>query len=82
MLRAQNWRRAGELCRSWADLELGNADAWRCLGEALQGQGYHREAVEAFRKAKQYDPDDPALERAIRRNQGGIVADFLHRHGR
>ncbi len=82
MLRAQNWRRAADVCRTWANLELGNADAWRCLGEALQEQGYYRDAVNAYRKAKQYDPDDPAIDRAIARNQSGILADFLRRHGR
>ncbi len=36
MLRSGNFRRAAELCRAWADLELANAEAWRCLGEAQQ----------------------------------------------
>ncbi|HVO88243.1 MAG TPA: DnaJ domain-containing protein [Casimicrobiaceae bacterium] len=82
MLRAGNWRRAGELCRAWADLELGNADAYRCLGQALQAQGYHQDALNAFRKAKQYDPNDPTLDAAIDRAQRGIVADFLNRYRR
>ena len=58
MLRAGNWRRAAELCRAWTDLELANADSYRCLGAALQAQGYHQDAIIAFRKAKQYDPGD------------------------
>jgi tetratricopeptide (TPR) repeat protein len=82
MLRAGNWRRASELCRTWADIDLGNADAWRCLGQALQAQGYHQEAINAFRKAKQYDPADRTLDAAIDRSQRGIVADFLNRKGR
>jgi hypothetical protein len=82
MLRAGNWRRASELCRTWTDLDLGNADAWRCLGQALQAQGYHQEAINAFRKAKQYDPADRTLDAAIDRSQKGIVADFLNRKGR
>jgi hypothetical protein len=82
MLRAGNSRRAAELCRAWADLELANADAWRCLGEAEQAQGNHQEAVNAFRKAKQYDPSDRTLDAAIERSQRGIVADFLNRHRR
>jgi hypothetical protein len=82
MLRAGNWRRAAELCRTWTDLELGSADAYRCLGQALQAQGYHQDAILAFRKAKQYDPDDRELDAAIDRSQKGIVADFLNRYRR
>ncbi len=77
MLQAGNWRHAAELCRAWADLELGNADAWRCLGTALEAQGHHQDAVNAFRKAKQYDPGDRTLDASIERSQKGIVADFL-----
>ena len=82
LLRSGNFRRAAELCRAWTELELGSADAWRCLGEALQAQGLHQEAVNAFRKAKQYDPSDRTLDAEIERSQQGIVADFLRRHGR
>ena len=82
MLRAGNWRRAGELCRTWTELDLGNADAWRCLGQAMQAQGYHQEAIAAFRKAKQYDPGDRTLDAAIDRSQRGIVADFINRYRR
>jgi len=80
MLRAGNWRRAGELCRTWTELDLGNADAWRCLGQAMQAQGYHQEAIAAFRKAKQYDPGDRTLDAAIDHSQRGIVADFINRY--
>ncbi len=80
MLRAGNWRRAGELCRAWTEIDLGNADAWRCLGQAMQAQGYHQEAIHAFRKAKQYDPNDRTLDAAIDRSQRGIVADFINRY--
>jgi len=80
MLRSGNFRRAAELCRAWADLDLSSAEAWRCLGEAQQGQGNHQEAVNAFRKAKQYDPKDRSLDAAIERNQKGIVGDFLNRY--
>ena len=82
MLRAGNFRRAAELCGAWVDLDLGNADGWRCLGEAQQGQGNHQEAVNAFRKAKQYDPNDRTLDASIDRNQKGIVGDFLNRYRR
>ena len=82
MLRAGNWRRAAELCRAWTELELGNAESYRCLGQALQAQGYHQDAIAAFRKAKQYDPSDRTLDAAIDRSQKGIVADFLNRYRR
>ena len=80
MLQAGNFRRAAELCRAWTDLELGNPEAWRCLGQALQAQGYHQDAINAFRKAKQYDPNDRTLDAAIDRSQKGIVADFISRN--
>jgi hypothetical protein len=82
MLQAGNWRRAAELCRAWTEIDLGNPDAWRCLGQALQAQGYHQDAINAFRKAKQYDPNDRTLDAAIDRSQKGIVADFLNRNRR
>ncbi len=80
MLRAGNWRRAAELCRAWTELELANADSYRCLGQALQAQGFHQDAIAAFRRAKQYDPSDRTLDAAIDRSQRGIVADFLNRY--
>jgi uncharacterized RDD family membrane protein YckC len=82
MLNAGNYRRAAELCRAWADLELASADALRCVGQALQAQGYYQDAINAFRKAKQYDPNDRTLDAAIDRAQRGIVADFLNRYRR
>ncbi|HTS21560.1 MAG TPA: DnaJ domain-containing protein [Casimicrobiaceae bacterium] len=82
MLQAGNWRRAGELCRAWSNLEFWNPDAWRCLGYAMQAQGYHQDAINAFRKAEQYDPADRSLEAAIEKSQKGIVVDFLNRYRR
>ncbi|MCC6867187.1 MAG: DnaJ domain-containing protein [Burkholderiales bacterium] len=82
MLRAGNWRRAAELCKAWTELELASADAYRCLGTALQAQGYHQDAIVAFRKAKHYDPNDRSLDAAIDRSQKGIVAEFLNRYRR
>ena len=82
MLRAGNWRRAAELCRAWTEIDLANADSYRCLGQALQAQGYHQDAIAAFRRAKQYDPSDHTLDAAIDRSQRGIVADFLNRYRR
>ncbi len=82
MLHAGNWRRATELCRAWSDLEFWNPEPWRCLGYAYQAQGYHREAINAFRRAAQYDPRDRTLDAAIDKSQRGIVADFLNRYRR
>jgi uncharacterized RDD family membrane protein YckC len=82
MLNAGNYRRAAELCRAWADLELASAEALRCVGQAMQAQGYYQDALNAFRKAKQYDPNDRTLDAAIDRAQRGIVADFLNRYRR
>ena len=46
----------------------------------MQAQGYHQEAIVAFRKAKQFDPGDRTLDAAIDRSQRGIVADFINRY--
>ena len=80
MLAAGNYRRAAELCGSWTDLELGNAEAWKCLGQAHQGQGNYQDALYAFRKAKQFEPNDKSIDAAIDRSQKGIVGDFLNRY--
>ena len=82
MLNAGNWRRAAELCRAWSDLEFWNAEPWRCLGYSLQAQGYHQEAIAAFRRVLQYDPLDNTMEAAIDKSQRGIVTDFLNRYRR
>jgi hypothetical protein len=82
MLGAGNWRRATELCRDWSDLDLGNPDAWRCLGQAQQAQGNYHEALTAFRRAKQYDPNDRSLDAAIDRAQRGIIAEFIAKYRR
>ena len=82
MLRAGNARRAAELCRAWVDLDLANADAWRCLGRAQEALGLHQDALNSFRKAKQHDPMDRTLDAAIDGAQRGIVADFLNRYRR
>ena len=42
--------------------------------------GNHQEALNAFRKAKQHDPNDRSLDAAIDRSQKGIVGDFLNRY--
>ena len=79
-LRAGNFRRAAELCGGWTDIEFGNAEAWRCLGDAQQGQGNYKEALAAYRKAKQHDPTDRSIDAAIDRSQKGIVGEFLNRN--
>jgi len=82
MLSAGNWRRAAELCEAWSNLEFWSPEPWRCLGYALQAQGYHQDAIYAFRKAAQYDPNDRSLDSAIEKSQKGIVLDFLNRYRR
>ena len=82
MLRAGNWRRAAELCREWTDVDLGNAEAWRCLGDAQQALGNYKDALAAYRRAKQYDPNDRAIDGAIERAQRGIITEFLARYRR
>jgi tetratricopeptide (TPR) repeat protein len=82
MLAAGNWRRAAELCGEWTDLDLGNADAWRCLGQAQQSLGNYHEALAAYRRAKQYDPNDRSLDSGVERAQRGIITEFLARYRR
>jgi uncharacterized RDD family membrane protein YckC len=80
-LAAGNYARAAALCGAWTGLDLDNGKAWACYGRALQAQGRHYQAVQALRKARQYDPTDGTLDSAINRSQRGIVADFLARGG-
>ena len=82
MLRAGNVRRAVELCRAWVDLDVANADAWRCLGRAQQAQGEHQEALNSFRKARQHAPADRTIDAEIEKAERGIVNDFLNRYRR
>lgn len=82
MLAAGNWRRAAELCGEWTDLDLGNPEAWRCLGQAQQSLGNYHEALAAYRHAKQYDPNDRSLDTGVERAQRGIITEFLARYRR
>ena len=82
MLRNGNPRRAAELCRAWVDLDLANAEGWRCLGNAQQALGQHQEALNAFRKAREHDPLNRSLDADVDRAQRAIVADFLNRYRR
>jgi hypothetical protein len=82
MLRAGNWRRAAELCREWTDVDLGNPESWRCLGDAQQALGNYKDALTAYRRAKQHDPNDRALDGAIERAQRGMITEFLAKYRR
>ena len=82
MLTAGNWRRAADLCGEWTDLDLGNPEAWRCVGQAQQSLGNYREALAAYRRAKQYDPKDRSLDTGVERAQRGIITEFLARYRR
>jgi tetratricopeptide (TPR) repeat protein len=82
LLRSGNPRRAVDACRAWVDLDLANAQAWRCLGEAQMAIGEHQEALNSFRKARQHDPSDRSLEAAVEQAERAIVADFLNRYRR
>jgi hypothetical protein len=81
-LEAHRYRPAAELCREWAQTDLGNAKAWRCYGLALHALGQYRDAVAALRRAKQYDPADASIDADIDRSQNGVVTEFLGRRGR
>ena len=82
LLRAGEARRALEACRAWAELDLGNAEAWRCLGQAQEANGQHQEALNSLRKAREYKPGDRSIDVAIRQVERSIVAEFQHRYGR
>jgi len=82
LLRAGETHRALEACRAWADLDLRNADAWRCLGQAQDASGQYQEALNSLRKAREYNPSDHAIDAAIRQVERNLVADFQHRYGR
>ncbi len=82
VLATGDYKRAAELCQSWSELELGNPDAWRCLGKAEQGLGKYQDAINAFRKAKQYAPTDKSLDVAIQDAERGLITQFLNRYSR
>jgi len=82
MLRAGNWRRAAELCREWTDMDPGSAAAWHCLGDAEQALGNYKNALAAYRRARQHDPNDRSLDAAVERAERGIITDFVARYRR
>ena len=59
-----------------------DADAWRCLGQAQQSLGNYHDALAAYRRAKQYDPNDRSLDNGVERAQRGIITEFLARYRR
>ncbi|MDR2711441.1 MAG: RDD family protein [Burkholderiales bacterium] len=72
LLDRQDWKRAYESCQRWASLEITNPAPMRCQGTALQAMGRHQEAINAFRNAKVYAPEDRSLDDAITRSQEEI----------
>jgi Flp pilus assembly protein TadD/uncharacterized RDD family membrane protein YckC len=82
LLRAGNVRRALEVCRAWVDLDLGNAEAWRCLGQAQEAAGQYQEALNSLRKARQHNPSDRSIDTAIAQVERRLIADFQRRYGR
>jgi tetratricopeptide (TPR) repeat protein len=57
-LRSGDVRRAEAACREGLAADPDDAGLWRLLGAALQGQGRHAEAADAFARAAQLRPDD------------------------
>lgn len=82
LLHAGNPRRALEACRAWVELDLGNAEAWRCLGQAQEASGQHQEALNSLRKAREHNPSDRSIDAAIRQVERNLVADFQRRYAR
>ena len=70
--RRGNYRQAAELCRAWADLDLGNADAWRCLRPRAAGARpvTRRRSTRCARRSSTI-PTDRTLDAAISRSQSG-----------
>jgi tetratricopeptide (TPR) repeat protein len=54
--RAGDLPTAERLCRRLVESEPGHGEAWHLLAAALQGQGKHADALDAFRKAVQLHP--------------------------
>jgi len=72
LLDKQDWKRAYESCQRWARLEVTNPAPMRCQGTALQAMGRYQEAINAYRSAKVYAPEDRSLDDAITRSQEEI----------
>ncbi|MDR0770614.1 MAG: RDD family protein [Burkholderiales bacterium] len=76
LLDKKDWRRAYESCQRWARLEVTNPAPMRCQGTALQAMGRHQEAINAFRSAKVYAPEDRSLDDAITRSQDEVFKEL------
>ncbi|MCL2310215.1 MAG: hypothetical protein FWC42_08080 [Proteobacteria bacterium] len=76
LLDRKDWKRAYESCQRWARLEVTNPAPMRCQGTALQAMGRHQEAINAFRRAKVYAPEDRSLDDAIAHSQEEIFKEL------
>ncbi len=57
-LRSGDGRRAEQACRQGLESDPNDAGLWRLLGSALQGQGRHAEAADAFGRSVHLRPED------------------------
>ncbi|MDR0250641.1 MAG: RDD family protein [Burkholderiales bacterium] len=76
LLDRKDWMRAYESCQAWARLEVTNPAPRRCQGTALQAMRRHQEAINAFRSAKMYAPEDRSLDDAIAISQEEIFREL------
>ncbi|MDR0250081.1 MAG: RDD family protein [Burkholderiales bacterium] len=76
LLDRKDWMRAYESCQAWAKLEVTNPAPRRCQGTALQAMGRHQEAINAFRSAKMYAPEDRSLDDVIAISQEEIFKEL------
>ena len=81
MLRAGNWRRAAELCRTWTDLELAQRRRLSLPRPGAAGAGLSPGRDRRVPQGEAVRSGDRA-RCAIDRSQKGIVADFLNRYRR
>jgi len=63
-------------------MDPGSAAAWHCLGDAEQALGNYKNALAAYRRARQHDPNDRSLDAAVERAERGIITDFVARYRR
>jgi hypothetical protein len=75
-----DYSRALRPCEAWTALEPSSIDAWRCYGGALDGDGRHREAVSAYRRASALAPEDARLKAAISRSEEAMFTQFRERY--
>jgi len=73
--------RAADLCREWTDLDLGNANAWRCLGQANSRSQLPR-CARRLSTREAVRSNDRSLDNAVDALQRGIITEFLARYRR